>query len=466
MAEDKSVDVAVVGSGPGGYVAALRAAQLGLSVAVVEKEFVGGTCLNIGCIPSKALLDATHLLSSIRSAERFGIDSGEVTVDYPRMQAHKNRVVQILTRGVASLLRKQGVELIEGVGRFVDKGVVEVDLAEGGTQMVTAANVIIATGSVPGSIPDVPFDGDRVVSSREALEFEEIPGQLVVVGAGYIGLELGSVYSRLGSRVMVLEMLDRVLPEMDEEVGATAADVLADQGLAFQLGAKVTAIEREDDGVVVRYEHEGKDKWTNADKVLVAVGRKPFIDGLGIDAVGLETDERGFLAVDEGMRTAVDGIYAIGDVVSTLMLAHVAMDEGTIAAERIAGQSSSMQYHAIPAVVFTHPELASVGLKEEEARGQGLNIKVGRFPFRGNGRARSKGEVEGWVKVIADAETDALVGVHCVGPEAGHLIHEAVVAMAYHGYAEDLALTVHAHPTLSEAFKEAALAVDDRSLHI
>lgn len=466
MPEDKRVDVVIVGSGPGGYIAAIRAAQLGLSAAVVEKEFVGGTCLNIGCIPSKALLEATHLLQQIRQASQFGIEASEVSVDYPRMQAQKRKTVQILTRGVAGLLRKGGVDLIEGPGRFADKGVVEVALADGGTQVVRADNVIIATGSVPAEIPSVPFDGDKVVSSREALDFEQIPEQFVVVGGGYIGLELGSVYSRLGSRVVVLEMMDTILPEMDEEIASSAEKLLAEQGLAFQLGARVTGVERQEDKAVVRYEARGEEQWITADKVLVATGRKPFVEGLGIDAIGLGVDERGFIAVDEGMRTAVDGVHAIGDVVATPMLAHVAMDEGVVASERIAGQESVMHYNAIPAVVYTHPELASVGLKEQEARDLGHTLRVGRFPYRGIGRARARADVEGWVKMIADADTDKLLGVHCVGAEAGHIIHEAVVTMAYGGYAEDIALTVHAHPTLSEAMKEAALAVDGRALHI
>lgn len=466
MPEDKKVDVAVIGSGPGGYIAAIRAAQLGLKTAVIEKEFIGGTCLNIGCIPSKALLEATHRLSLVRDASQFGISVGDVDVDYGRMQGQKKKTVQMLTRGVAGLLRKGGIDVIEGAGRFAARGVVEVELSAGETQTVRADNVIIATGSVPMEIPSFPFDGDRVVSSREALDFEDPPEQLVVVGAGYIGLELGSVYQRLGSKVIVLEMMDRILPEMDEELAATAADLFAAQGLSFQLGAKVTTVEHQDDKAVVRYELDGDERWTDADKVLVAAGRRPYTGGLGLDAIGLQTDERGFIAVDEALRSEVDGVYAIGDVVPTPMLAHVAMDEGVVAAERIAGQQSVMHYDAIPAVVFTHPELASVGLTEQQAHDRGGAVRVGRFPFRGIGRARARGDVDGWAKIIADAETDKILGAHCVGAEAGHLIHEVVVAMAYGGYAEDIALTVHAHPTLSEAIKEAALAVDDRALHI
>lgn len=466
MPEDRRVDVAVIGSGPGGYVAAIRAAQLGLSALVVEKESVGGTCLNIGCIPSKALLEATHRLSAIREASQFGIEVGDVTVDYPRMQAGKQKIVTMLTRGVAGLLRKGGIELVEGVGRFTGQGVIEIDLADGGIQVVQAANIIIATGSVPMEIPSIPFDGDKVVSSREALEFKAIPDHLVVVGAGYIGLEIGSVYSRLGSSVTVLEMMDQVLPEMDEDLGATAHDLLAKQGMEFHLGAKVTDVELQEKRAIVRYQLAQSESYSTADKVLVATGRRPFVDRLGLEAVGLELDHHGFIPVDAGMRTAVDGIYAIGDVVPTPMLAHVAMDEGVVAAQRIAGQRSEMNYTAIPAVVFTHPEIASVGLKEQEAIDKGHTVRVGRFPFRGIGRARARGDVEGWVKMITDAETDKLLGVHCIGAEAGHLIHEAVVAMAFGGYAEDIALTVHAHPTLSEAMKEAALAVDGRSLHI
>jgi dihydrolipoamide dehydrogenase len=466
MAEDISVDVAVIGAGPGGYVAALRAEQLGLKAAVIEKEFVGGTCLNVGCIPSKALLDATHLLSSIRSADAFGIDVGDVDVDFARMQAHKSKVVSILTRGVAGLFRKNGIELVEGMGKFVEPGVLQVDLSDGGSQIVRADNVIIATGSKPMALPGIDFDGERLITSRGALDLEEVPTRFIVVGAGYIGLELGSVYARLGSRVVVLEMMDTVLPEMDAELGEAAADLLGRQGLDIRLGCKVVGIDLEESEAVVRYDQGGEERTLSADRVLVAVGRTPYLEGLGLEAVGLEPGSRGFLDVDAGMLTKVDSVYAIGDVVATPMLAHVAMDEGVVAAERIAGRASVMDYKAIPAVVFTHPELASVGLQEEEARDRGLDIRVGKFPFRGNGRARALNDVEGWVKIIADAETDAIIGAHCIGPDAGHLIHEVVVAMGYRGYAEDIALTVHAHPTLSEAFKEAALAVDGRALHI
>lgn len=466
MAEDLKVDVAVVGAGPGGYVAALRAAQLGLSVAVIEREFLGGTCLNIGCIPSKALLDATHLLSRVRSADAFGIVTGEVEVDFAQLQRHRAEVVETLTGGVRGLLRKAGTEIVEGHGRFAERGVLEVELSDGGNRTVQADHVIVATGSDAAPVPGIEFDGDVVVSSREALEFDSIPDRLVVVGAGYIGLELGSVYSRLGSDVVVLEMMDRALPEMDAEMAAEAADLLADQGLDIRLGARVAGVEAEDGVATVSYERDDETETVDADRVLVAVGRRPYTEGLGLDAIGLSTGERGFIAVDEGMRSEIEGVYAIGDVVPTPMLAHVASEEGVVAVERIAGHSAEMDYHAVPAVVYTHPELASVGLKEDEARERGHELVVGKFPFRANGRARTLGETEGWVKVLADADTDELVGVHCIGPDAGHLIHEAVVAMGYRGYAEDLALTIHAHPTLSEAFKEAALGAGDGTIHI
>jgi len=466
MSADERYDLAVIGAGPGGYVAALRACQLGLRVAIVEKEFVGGTCLNIGCIPSKALLDATHLLAQLRHASAFGIQAEEIDVDFVAMQRHKAKVVKTLTTGVRGLLRKHKANLIEGTARFADRGVLEIEAADGSRDVVRADNVIIATGSVEAELPSVPFDGGTVLSSRGILDLDEIPESLVVVGGGYIGLEMSSVYSRLGSRVIVLEMMDRVLPEMDRELADTAHKLLAEQGLDIRTGARVTGAEAAGSELEVAYEIDGNSETVQAERILVSIGRRPATGGLGLEAIGLETDERGFISVDHGMRTGVAGVYAIGDVVSTPMLAHVASDEGVVAAECIAGQDATMEYDAIPAVVFTAPELASVGLTEEEATARGHELRIGRFPFRGNGRARALNEVEGWVKIIADAESDRILGAHCVGPDAGHLIHEAVVAMGYGGYAEDLALTVHAHPTLSEAFKEAALAVDGRPLHI
>ena len=504
----ESVDVAVIGAGPGGYVAAIRAAQLGLATAVIEREFVGGTCLNIGCIPSKALLDATHLLAQIRRASTFGIRTAGVEVDFAAMQAHKAKVVRMLTTGVRGLLRRHGVRLIEGSARFEGPHRLLIEPQEGAVERLEADNVIIATGSVEAELPGVPFDGGRIVSSRGALEFDAVPERLVVVGGGYIGLELGSVYARLGARVElgglgrqevrddpdraartgcaelrqvrivpaqdretgpldVLEMMDRLLPEMDRELAAAAAKFLGEQGLHLHLQTRVTGVEEGEGGdvVVLADGPDGPGRFS-AERVLVSIGRRPATSELGLERVGIETDARGFIAVDHGMRTQVPGVYAIGDVVATPMLAHVAMDEGVVAAECIAGQSAAMEYDAVPAVVYTAPELASVGLREEDAELRGHRIKVGRFPFRGNGRARAKDEVEGWVKIIADADSDVILGVHCVGPEAGHLIHEAVVAMGYGGYAEDLALTSHAHPTLAEAFKEAALAVHGRPLHI
>ncbi len=478
MSEDLHVDLAVIGAGPGGYVAALRAAQLGLKTVVIEKEFVGGTCLNIGCIPSKALLDATHLLTQIRNASAFGIRVEGIEVDYPAMRQHKAKVVKMLTGGVRSLLRKAGVTLIEGEGSFAGPGVLQVDRAvsaatsseskggAGGRVVVRAGSIIIASGSGEAQLPGVPLDGELVISSRGALDLEEVPQRMVVVGGGYIGLEMSSVYSRLGTDVVVLEMLDRLLPEMDQEVAETAEKLMREQGLDIRLNARVSGVTGRAGDAEVAFETTEGRQTVATDIVLVAIGRRPLTAGLGLDAIDLEPDPRGYITVDHGMRTGVPGVYAVGDVVPTPMLAHVAMDEGVVAAECAAGRDAAMEYRAIPAVVFTSPELASVGLKEEEALARGRKLRVGRFPFRGNARARARNDVEGWVKIIADAETDELLGAHCVGPEAGHLIHEAVVAMGYSGYSEDLALTVHAHPTLSEAFKEAALAVDGRSLHI
>ena len=466
MSTDVQADVAVIGAGPGGYVAAIRAAQLGLRVAVIEKEFVGGTCLNVGCIPSKALLDASHLFSEIKRASVFGIQVEGASVDFATMQRYKYQVVKALTTGVRGLLKRHGVKQLDGTARFMAPGVLDVQSPKEPSLTVCVDNVIIATGSVPLALPGVPFDDNVVISSRRALELETVPDRLVVIGAGYIGLELASVYSRLGTEVVVLEMMDRVLPDMDAEVAALAHKLLGQQGLDIRLGARVIAVDVEGDSARVRYSVKDGEAAVEAPFVLVSVGRCPATDGLGLDVVGLEVDDLGFIMVDHGMRTGVPGIYAIGDIITSPMLAHVAMDEGIVAAECIAGRAAAMEYDAIPAVVFTHPELASVGLHEDEAELRGHNLKVGRFPFRGNGRARARDDMEGWVKVIADADTDVILGVHCVGPEAGHLIHEAVVAMGYGGYAEDLAVTVHAHPTLSEAFKEAALAVDGRPLHI
>jgi dihydrolipoamide dehydrogenase len=466
MSSDSSLDVIVIGAGPGGYVAAIRAAQLGKRTAIVEREFIGGTCLNVGCIPSKALLDASHLFAEIRHASAFGIKVEGAEVDFVAMQKHRSKTVKMLTGGVRSLLKKHGVEVHEGEARFVAAGRVEVRHASGESTELTAPDVIIAAGSVEMELPPVPFDGERVVSSRGALEFEEIPQRLVVVGGGYIGLELGSVYNRLGTEVVVVEMMDRVLPEMDEELALTAQKLFIDQGLDIRLGARVSGVDLSGDAAVVSYTADGADHQVETDRVLVSIGRRPATADLNLDAVGIETDDRGFITVDHGMRTGVAGIYAIGDVISTPMLAHVAMDEGVVAAECIAGHAAAMEYDAIPAVVFTHPELASVGLTEQQAELRDRAVKVGRFPFRGNGRARARNDVEGWVKILADAETDEIIGVHCVGADAGHLVHEAVVAMGYRGYAEDLGLVVHAHPTLSEAFKEAALDVNGRALHI
>ena len=459
-------DAAVIGAGPGGYVAALRAAQLGLSCAVIEREFIGGTCLNIGCIPSKALLDATHLVSRLRSASGFGIQVGEPQIDWPAMQKHKADVVRRLTAGVRGLLKKQGVRCLEGNGRFLEPGVIEVEGGGGKKTVVRAADVIIATGATEVALPETPFDGHKVVSSRAALEFDVVPDRLLVVGAGYIGLEIGSVYARLGSEVVILEMCGRVLPEMDAELAETAAVLLGSQGLDIRLGCRVRAVESIDERLEVRFERDGESDALSVDKVLVAVGRRPVFDGLGLAAIDLEINSRGFIVVDHGMRTSTARVYAVGDSVATPMLAHVAMDEGLVAAECIAGQDAAMDYRAVPAIVYTAPEIASVGLRQDEAEQGGRAVNVGRFPFRANGRALVRSETEGWVKILADAETDAILGVHCVGAEAGHLIHEAVVAMGYGGYAEDLALTVHAHPTLSEAFKEAALSVAGRALHI
>ena len=464
MAGEKSYDVVVIGSGPAGYVAAIRAAQLGLSVACVEREFIGGTCLNVGCIPSKALLDASEHLAWIREgAGKVGIVVGDVTVDWPTMQKHRARVVEASTKGVAYLFKKNGIAHLEGEGGFVEPGLIEVTGTDSSTRVRYGA-AIVATGSAPIALPGSPFDGRRVISSTEGLALEEIPGKLVVVGGGYIGLEMGSVYQRVGTKVTIVEALDSILPGMDPDLSKEGMKVFKKQGLDLRVGTKVTGIETGESGVAVTVSGAGGEETLEADAVLVAIGRKPVTNGLALERVGVETDKRGFVKVDDGLRAA-ESVYAVGDVIGGKMLAHKGMEEGVVVAEQIAGRDAEMDYFPIPGIVYTHPEIATVGLTEPEAAEAG-EIRVGRFPFSANGRARCMNETTGFVKMIADAATDRMLGCHILGARAGDLIAELVTVGSFRGSAEDVALTVHAHPTLAEAVKEAALDVHGEVLHM
>jgi dihydrolipoamide dehydrogenase len=460
------VDVAVIGAGPAGYVAAIRAAQLGMKVACVEREYLGGTCLNVGCIPSKALLDASEHVAWIReSAGKIGIKVGDVSVDWPIMQKHRQKVVDASTKGVAYLFRKHKIEHVEGEGGFVEPDLIEVT-AKDHASRVKASAFIIATGSAPVPLPGAPFDGDRVISSTEGLSLGDIPESVLVVGGGYIGLEMGSVYARVGTKVTVVEMLDSILPGMDADLAKEGIKVFRKQGLDIRTGTKVTQAKVGQGGVDVKLAGAKGEESLSASRMLVAIGRKPVTNGLSLDRIGVKTDDKGFIQVNRGFETGVTNVYAIGDVIGGKMLAHKGMDEGVVVAERIAGRDSEMDYFPIPGVVYTHPEIATVGLTEQEAVDQGHEIKVGRFPFSANGRARCMNDTTGFVKMVADAKTDRMLGCHILGPRAGDLIAELVAGAAFRASAEDIALTVHAHPTLAEAVKEAALDVHGEVLHI
>jgi dihydrolipoamide dehydrogenase len=456
-------DLAIIGAGPGGYVAAIRAAQLGRSVTVVEREaMLGGTCLRVGCIPSKALLESSERYAETRSGlARHGIEVGEVRLDLARMQARKSEVVAGLGRGIDSLFARHAITRIQGTARIEAPGRVVVESAAG-RSVIEARSILIATGSRPAELRGVELDGERIGTSTEALAYAEVPGHLVVIGAGYIGLELGSVWSRLGARVTVLEALDRALPGMDEEIAAEAERVLARQGLEFRLGVKVKAAGRDGDGCAVEVEGGAP---LAADRVLVAVGRSPNTAGLGLEAVGVATDARGRIVVDAAYATSVAGIYAVGDVIGGAMLAHKAEDEGIACVERLVTGYGHVNYDAIPGVVYTDPEIAAVGRTEAELRAARREYRKGVFAFRANARARCIGAIDGRVKVLADAATDRILGVHAIGPRAGDLIAEAAVAIEFGASAEDVARSSHAHPSLSEALREACLAVDRRAIH-
>ena len=468
MADNARYDLIVIGAGPGGYVAAIRAAQLGLSVACVEKEAaLGGTCLRVGCIPSKALLDSSEYFSLAQ--HRFvdhGIKLDGLAIDVPAMIQRKDKVVKGLTKGVAGLFKKHKVERLTGTARLTGPNTVEIDGDDSGT--IEADHVLIATGSSPTELSEIPFDGERIVRSADALAFDEVPARLLVVGGGYIGLEMGSVWSRLGGDVVVAEMMDQILPGVDPDLVNPLHKALEKQGLDIRLKTKATDASVSDDGVEVTLESDdGESQTETVDKVLVAVGRRPHTDGLGLEGVGIDLDERGRIVVDEHYRTSVHGVYAIGDVNDRgPMLAHVAQEEGIACAERIAGQAGHVNYDAIPAAVYTNPELAWVGKFESQCEDDGIDVNVGTFPFQANGRAQAFGESTGLVKVVADAESDRVLGVGILGPRASDVIAECVVAMEFGGSAEDVARTCHAHPTFPEAIKEAALDVDGRVIHM
>jgi dihydrolipoamide dehydrogenase len=460
--------VVVIGAGPGGYVAAIRAAQLGLSTALVDRRAsLGGTCLNIGCIPSKALLESSELLARLRrDGAAHGLVAGDIGIDLPAMMKRKEEVVAQLTGGVARIMKARGVTVVRGGARIVAPQKVSVTDAAGREQLVEAESIVVATGSDVQTLPFLRLDGEKVVSSTEALSFARVPGRLLVVGAGAIGLEMGSVWARLGSQVTVVEIMPEVLPGWDGELARGLRRELSRQGIAFELGARVESCDAGGE-VVLRGSRAGGAKLELAgDRVLVAVGRRPYTEGLGLEAVGVALEPKGGrIAVDGQFRTGVPGIYAIGDVIRGPMLAHKAEEEGIAVAEIIAGRKARVGYDCIPNVVYTSPEVASVGLSEEQLKDKGVAYRKGSFLLRANGRALALGEPAGFVKVLADAATDRILGVHILGAQASSVIAEAVAVMEFGGSAEDLALTVHAHPTLPEAVREAALAVDRRSLH-
>jgi dihydrolipoamide dehydrogenase len=464
-------DVVVIGGGPGGYVAAIRAAQLGLKTACVDRRGTpGGTCLNIGCIPSKALLQSSEKYSETQHAlAQHGIKVSGVDLDLPTMMTRKDKVVGENTRGVEYLFKKYKVDYVKGAARFAAPDRLAITPVDGATVTeLRAKSFIIATGSDIVPLPGVDIDEKTIVSSTGALSLPTVPKSLIVVGGGYIGLEMGSVWRRLGSAVTVVEFLDRITPGMDAEVSRALQRVLTKQGFAFRLGTKVTAAKRGGEGVTLTLEpaQGGPKEEMTAAVVLVAIGRRPYTEGLGLETVGVVVDNKGRIKVDEGFATNVKGIYAIGDVIAGPMLAHKASEEGVVLAEALAGQRGHVNYEAIPAVIYTWPEVASVGRGEEDLKAAGIAYKIGKFPFSANARARANADTEGFVKILADARSDRVLGVHIIGPDAGTMIAEATLAMEYGGSAEDIARTCHAHQTLNEAVKEAALAVEGHPIHI
>ena len=465
MPETPTHDLLVIGAGPGGYVAAIRAAQLGMNVGCVDKyDALGGTCLRVGCIPSKALLESSEKFEEAGNdlkAHGIGVDKPEL--DLSKMMRRKDKVVSALTKGVASLFKKHGITAYKGTAQIDAPGQVTVTKGNNQKQQLNAERIIVATGSRSATLPNVEPDGDRIGTSTEGLAYDQVPRKLAVIGAGYIGIEMGSVWRRLGSEVTVLEYLDRVLPGMDGELGAQAHKAFKKQGLKFKLGCRVSGVEYTKQGVSVQLD-EGEP--VEADRVLVAVGRAPNTEGLGLTEAGVKLDDRGRIEVNDDYETSVEGIYAIGDVIPGPMLAHKAEDEGVACVEKIATGYGHVNYDAIPAIVYTHPEIASVGKTEEELKDADIEYTTGTFPFIANGRARALEQTDGQVKILADATTDRVLGVHIFGPRAGDLIAECAAAMEFAASSEDIARTCHAHPTLSEAVREAAFSVAGRAIHI
>ena len=463
-------DLIVIGAGPGGYVAGIRAAQLGMKVAVVEKyNSLGGTCLNVGCIPSKALLDSSeHYHMAKEKFKVHGINTGELSVDFGQMIKRKDDVISNTVAGIDYLFTKNNITRLLGHASFVDANTISVKDADGKEEKYKATNFIIATGSKPTELPFMKYDGEYIISSTHALKLAEIPKKLIVVGGGVIGLELGSVYARLGTEVTVVEFLDKIIPTMDAELGKTLQRTLKKLGMKFHLSTKVGGAEIKDGQVTVTAEDKkGKQLEFTADHVLVSVGRRPYTDSLNTEAAGIEVDERGFIKTNSDLQTSASNIYAIGDVIGGAMLAHKAEEEGVYAVEHMAEEIAHINYNTIPGVVYTWPEVASVGQTEDQLKADKVAYNVGKFPFKASGRARASEETDGFVKVLADKETDEILGVHMIGPRCADMIAEAVVAMEFKASAEDIAIMTHAHPTFTEAIKEAALmATGDRALHI
>jgi dihydrolipoamide dehydrogenase len=463
-------DVIVIGSGPGGYVAAIRCAQLGLKTAIIEKyNTLGGTCLNVGCIPSKALLDSSeHYHNAAHTFTTHGIKLDNLGIDFGQMIKRKQEVVDANTSGITYLMKKNKIDVHTGVGSFKDKNTILVNKADGVTE-ITGKNVIIATGSKPSSLPFLKVDKKRIITSTEALTLTEVPKHLILIGGGVIGLELGSVYARLGAKVSVIEFMDSIIPTMDKGLGRELQKVLKKLGMEFYLGHKVTGATAGGEEVTVTFDNpKGEKQELKGDYCMVAVGRVAYTDGLNLDRIGITVEERGRkITVDEHLETSVKGVYAIGDVVRGAMLAHKAEDEGTFVAEIIAGQKPHINYNLIPGVVYTWPEVAAVGYTEEQLKEKGTKYKTGSFPFKASGRARASGDLDGFVKVLADAATDEILGVHMIGPRAADMISEAVIAMEFRASAEDVTRASHAHPTYTEAMREACLAAtENRAIHI